>query len=418
MKLIFRRQHNGVISSGAWKTRNGRPWVMQMIVHGFPSKLAALQFEWAWQHPHISRHLRDGSGKALFSKSYSMRYKMHAENYETPAGFTFTTELEGVDGQSGQSGSGRTAPIEVTDERFTIAHLEKVPTISSPVCSVCQEPIHDFAANSLDYALCPSSNSLCRAVSHLKCLAQDFLSNQPSTSISGDISKALIPRGGHCRSCHDYVLWGDVIRGCYRRQKGGVVQPEEGEEADTEGEESEAVALSEELEELTDEEKEEAVQKHASKPKGRKRKAATSTRNKVPAKAKAAPRTRKTKVADADTSAPGLPKRRGRPKKSERAYHTNVTHDESASEGEFFDLDAISACSESDGAPPVPSRRKSKPTHGASSRISYASAAASRATPTNIVVISSEDEAPLPGLVDGAHSPPSRALSAMSISSD
>lgn len=62
------RQHNGELTQGAWKTSRGRPWVMSMLVHGFPSKLAALQFEWAWQHPHLSRHLRGkeiAKGKSL-----------------------------------------------------------------------------------------------------------------------------------------------------------------------------------------------------------------------------------------------------------------------------------------------------------------------------------------------------------------
>ncbi|WFD25239.1 Slx4p interacting protein [Malassezia nana] len=61
------RQHNGLVKNGAFYTRFARPWVMDMIVYGFPSKLAALQvrglclrwqFEWSWQTPHLSRHLR------------------------------------------------------------------------------------------------------------------------------------------------------------------------------------------------------------------------------------------------------------------------------------------------------------------------------------------------------------------------
>ncbi|CAG8709576.1 9198_t:CDS:2, partial [Scutellospora calospora] len=52
------RQHNGEISAGAERTKAKRPWKFVLIVYGFPNKKAALQFEWAWQHPYRSRHLQ------------------------------------------------------------------------------------------------------------------------------------------------------------------------------------------------------------------------------------------------------------------------------------------------------------------------------------------------------------------------
>ncbi|BGP34933.1 Slx4p interacting protein [Rhodotorula toruloides] len=55
------KQHMGDRIGGAIQTRFGRPWEMEAIVHGFPSKLQALQFEWCWQNPESSRLLRQSA---------------------------------------------------------------------------------------------------------------------------------------------------------------------------------------------------------------------------------------------------------------------------------------------------------------------------------------------------------------------
>lgn len=52
-------QHNGRSKGGAVRTSRAtlRPWEMVLVVAGFPSNIAALQFEWAWHNAHLTRHI-------------------------------------------------------------------------------------------------------------------------------------------------------------------------------------------------------------------------------------------------------------------------------------------------------------------------------------------------------------------------
>ncbi|CAF1864498.1 unnamed protein product [Brassica oleracea var. botrytis] len=55
------RQHNGEITSGAYRTKKKRPWEMVLCIYGFPTKVSALQFEWAWQYPRESLAVREAA---------------------------------------------------------------------------------------------------------------------------------------------------------------------------------------------------------------------------------------------------------------------------------------------------------------------------------------------------------------------
>lgn len=57
------RQHNGELTSGAWRTHRKRPWDMILCVYGFACQVEALQFEWAWQHPLKSLVVREAAGR-------------------------------------------------------------------------------------------------------------------------------------------------------------------------------------------------------------------------------------------------------------------------------------------------------------------------------------------------------------------
>ncbi|XP_062553996.1 structure-specific endonuclease subunit SLX1 homolog [Armigeres subalbatus] len=115
------KQHNGgQDAGGAKKTSNRGPWVMVMIVHGFPNNISALRFEWAWQQPKVSRRL-----KQISELQRRQRKESHFEY-----NFRILTEMLRI-------GPWNRLPLTVrwlTDDFCRDFQVGKGPPMHMPIC--------------------------------------------------------------------------------------------------------------------------------------------------------------------------------------------------------------------------------------------------------------------------------------------
>ena len=210
------RQHNGEIVGGAKKTLSKRPWQMVIVVYGFPSRFAALQFEWAWQNPHKSRHFKSSPIPAVFVGKQKERYlagklqalnlMFHLDQYKRwPLHIHFTNssvqkmfeKLLDLPPHVGVS-AGTLDMIPYDQNAKTLDGLD------SFMCNICEK--HVDIETPHNWLSCTSDS--CPMLSHLICLSTHFLKKENE---SLDIPN-IIPLQGACPSCHKDLKWGNLIK--------------------------------------------------------------------------------------------------------------------------------------------------------------------------------------------------------------
>ncbi|CAN9089640.1 unnamed protein product [Alternaria alternata] len=256
-------QHNGSSKGGAKRTsmQGKRPWEMTCIVTGFPSRFAALQFEWAWQNTHATRHIerdvRDARLEELqkgrknpspvkrprppmslearlknlhhllgvgsfsrwplhirfFAQDVFTQWEKHISKMKTTLRKDITIRVTPAelpklapDVQSEMRTHFipeiiRAIPVAYEDCK---THVEKSKMMlgddQKRVCAVCKE---DVSPDTSLVLFCPVET--CHVVSHMACMSQKFLAEESNID-------AFIPVQGTCPSCRSSLRWSDLMK--------------------------------------------------------------------------------------------------------------------------------------------------------------------------------------------------------------
>lgn len=210
------RQHNRRIAGGAKKTSRYGPWRMVLFVGGFPTKIAALKFEYIWTYPSRSRYINcvtaasqklrltcprtisaalDVLAMLLINPPFSLqplyvvfldaeanRIRPQLEQHSIPI---FTSYIDALQVEPGV----HTPSDTVYTQYASFSELAEVPP--SDICPICQDNISP-------------SNIQC-----IQCTAR-FCITCAGKLFTG--RSALIPTSGRCPICKKGFEWKDLLR--------------------------------------------------------------------------------------------------------------------------------------------------------------------------------------------------------------
>ncbi|KAJ9065843.1 Slx4p interacting protein [Entomophthora muscae] len=202
----------GEIACGAHQTLKKRPWEIAILVYGFPSHLSALQFEWAWQKPHLSRYInrnfpgiyhKKTSEQFLPTKLRVLVHLLQCSGFSRwPLNLHFLiSQVQDQFNKNLKSDPSSMIPnhIPIT---FGSLNLVFPPVAQKPSSPSDADPRHCYSCQKSGYQMVKCLNSACQGVFHLSCLASRF-------SLG---TLFIIPIQGECPKCSHMLVWGNLIQ--------------------------------------------------------------------------------------------------------------------------------------------------------------------------------------------------------------
>lgn len=182
---------------------------MVLIIHGFPSNISALRFEWALQQPKISRRLKDNVSimkKIQKETFFDYTFRVITEMLRIGPWNRLPLKIRWLDSDYKKEFAldrlppkhMRTLEGSIIQEKKTRkkkGEKEEAEEYVSCFCTLCLNYIDVEVSRKL---LCINVN--CSFVSHLECLGILWVENGH-----------YVPIDGECPSCKKRFLWSDFI---------------------------------------------------------------------------------------------------------------------------------------------------------------------------------------------------------------